>query len=103
MGAASRHKPCHQPLAQALTPDQLRRTPVLWAVHNSSLSDLTHALRGISMKHRQALLLHHVIGLSVAEVASEMSAKPGTVKSWLSRGRAELERQLHYQEAAGND
>lgn len=77
--------------------------PVQRAVHNSSLSDLTHALRGISMKHRQALLLHHVIGLSVAEVASEMSAKPGTVKSWLSRGRAELERQLHYQEAAGND
>ena len=70
---------------------------------SSSLSDLTHALRSVSVKHRQALLLHHVIGLSVAEVASEMSAKPGTVKSWLSRGRAELERQLHYQEAAGND
>ena len=73
------------------------------AAHSSSLSDLTHALRGVSVKHRQALLLHHVIGLSVAEVASEMSAKPGTVKSWLSRGRAELQRQLHYQEAAGND
>ena len=25
------------------------------------------------------------------------------LKSWLSRGRAELQRQLHYQEAAGND
>lgn len=69
----------------------------------SSVADLTHALRGVSVKHRQALLLHHVIGLSVAEVASEMSAKPGTVKSWLSRGRAELERQLNYEEAAGND
>jgi RNA polymerase sigma-70 factor (ECF subfamily) len=69
----------------------------------SSMADLTLALRGVSLKHRQALLLHHVIGLSVAEVASEMSAKPGTVKSWLSRGRAELERQLQYQEAAGND
>jgi RNA polymerase sigma-70 factor (ECF subfamily) len=69
----------------------------------SSLADLTLALRGVSVKHRQALLLHYVIGLSVAEVALEMSAKPGTVKSWLSRGRAELERQLHYQEAGGND
>lgn len=77
--------------------------PFQRAVQNSSLSDLIHALRGVSVKHRQALLLHHVIGLSVAEVASEMSAKPGTVKSWLSRGRAELERQLHYEEAAGND
>lgn len=77
--------------------------PFQQAVQNPSLSDLIHALRGVSVKHRQALLLHHVIGLSVAEVASEMSAKPGTVKSWLSRGRAELERQLHYQEAADND
>lgn len=73
------------------------------AARNFSLSDLTHALRGVSVKHRQALLLHHVIGLSVAEVASEMSAKPGTVKSWLSRGRAEFERQLHYQEATDHD
>jgi RNA polymerase sigma-70 factor (ECF subfamily) len=73
------------------------------ADHSASVSDLARALRGVSVKHRQALLLHHVIGLSVAEVAFEMSSKPGTVKSWLSRGRAELERQLHYQEAAGND
>jgi RNA polymerase sigma-70 factor, ECF subfamily len=77
--------------------------PLQGAALSSSPSELTHALRGVSVKHRQALLLHHVIGLSVAEVASEMSAKPGTVKSWLSRGRAELDRQLHYQEAAGND
>lgn len=77
--------------------------PAVPPAARSSLSDLTHALRDVSVKHRQALLLHYVVGLSVAEVASEMSAKPGTVKSWLSRGRAELERQLHYQEAAGND
>jgi RNA polymerase sigma-70 factor (ECF subfamily) len=70
------------------------------AAHNPAMADLALALRGLSVKHRQALLLHHVVGLSVAEVASEMSAKPGTVKSWLSRGRAELERQLHCQEAA---
>jgi RNA polymerase sigma-70 factor (ECF subfamily) len=45
--------------------------------------------------HRQALLLHYVVGLSVQEVADEMSTRlmpvrPGTVKSWLHRGRAEL-------------
>jgi RNA polymerase sigma-70 factor, ECF subfamily len=45
------------------------------AALSSSLSDLTHALRGVSVKHRQALLLHHVVGLSVAEVPSLPSCR----------------------------
>jgi len=51
-------------------------------------------LRRLSTNQRVALLLHHVVGLSVDEVATEMSARPGTVKSWLSRGRSSLERLL---------
>ena len=51
-------------------------------------------LRRLSPNQRVALLLHHVVGLSVDEVATEMSTRPGTVKSWLSRGRAALERLL---------
>ncbi len=68
----------------------------------SPTGDLADALRHVPMKHRQALLLHHVMGLSVAEVASEMSAPQGTVKSWLSRGRSELEHLL-LEEVADND
>lgn len=49
------------------------------------------ALRKIPIHQRSALFLHHVVGLSVEEVADEMSSKPGTVKSWLSRGRASLD------------
>lgn len=52
------------------------------------------ALEHLPIKQRSALLLHHVVGLSVDEVALEMSAKSGTVKSWLSRGRIELNHQL---------
>lgn len=57
--------------------------------------DLIAALRRLPASHRQALLLHYVVGLSVQEVADEMSTRlapvrPGTVKSWLHRGRAEL-------------
>jgi RNA polymerase sigma-70 factor (ECF subfamily) len=69
----------------------------------SPVGELAEALRHVRRKHRQALLLHHVIGLSVAEVASEMSARQGTVKSWLSRGRNELERLLLDKEDAGDD
>jgi len=57
------------------------------------------ALRRLPIKKRSALFLHHVVGLSVDEVANEMSAKPGTVKSWLSRGRAELDNYLRDKES----
>jgi len=56
------------------------------------------ALRRLPIKQRSALFLHHVVGLSVDEVANEMSTKPGTVKSWLSRGRAELDNYLRDKE-----
>lgn len=69
---------------------------------DSSMVELAAALRGVSIKHRQALLLHHVIGLSIAEIAIEMSSREGTVKSWLSRGRTQLERLLRDREAAGS-
>ncbi len=48
-------------------------------------------LRKIPIHQRSALFLHHVVGLSVEEIADEMSSTPGTVKSWLSRGRASLD------------
>jgi RNA polymerase sigma-70 factor (ECF subfamily) len=56
------------------------------------------ALRRLPLKQRSALLLHHVVGLSVNEVAIKMSTKSGTVKSWLSRGRTELDNCLREEE-----
>jgi RNA polymerase sigma-70 factor (sigma-E family) len=61
--------------------------------------DVQAALRAIPVKQRHALLLHHVIGLPVAEVATEMGAPEGTVKSWLFRGRKALQRSLGMEEA----
>jgi RNA polymerase sigma-70 factor (ECF subfamily) len=69
---------------------------------DSSMVELAAALRGVSVKHRRALLLHYVVGLTIAEIAAEMSAREGTVKSWLSRGRGQLERLLRDREAAGS-
>jgi RNA polymerase sigma-70 factor (ECF subfamily) len=51
---------------------------------------LTTALRRLPGNQRQALALHYLFGLSIAEIAEEAGAPPGTVKSWLSRGRAAL-------------
>ncbi len=61
--------------------------------------DMLKALEALPVRHRQALLLHHVVGLPVADVAREMGAPEGTVKSWLSRGRDTLQRSLGVEEA----
>ncbi|MDG6104358.1 sigma-70 family RNA polymerase sigma factor [Dactylosporangium aurantiacum] len=51
---------------------------------------LVRALREIPARQRQAVVLHYLVGLSVADVATEIGTSAGTVKSWLARGRAAL-------------
>jgi RNA polymerase sigma-70 factor, ECF subfamily len=51
---------------------------------------LVAALRQIPDAQRRAIVLHHLCGLSVEEVAVEVDAPVNTVKSRLTRGRAAL-------------
>jgi RNA polymerase sigma-70 factor, ECF subfamily len=51
---------------------------------------LVQALRRIPEAQRRAVVLHHLVGLSVDEVARETSVPSGTVKARLSRGRTAL-------------
>ncbi len=51
---------------------------------------LVAALRTLPLSQRRALVLHYLLDRPVAEIAVEMDAATGTVKSWLSRGRAAL-------------
>jgi RNA polymerase sigma-70 factor (ECF subfamily) len=55
---------------------------------------LVRALSTLPPKHRRAVVLHHMAQLSVAEIAVQEGVAEGTVKSWLSRGRAALASQL---------
>jgi RNA polymerase sigma-70 factor (ECF subfamily) len=48
------------------------------------------ALRRLPMAQRQALALHYLFDVPIADIAEETGAAVGTVKSWLSRGRARL-------------
>lgn len=48
------------------------------------------ALRKVSAEQRRALVLYHLVDLSVEEIAAETGVPPGTVKARLSRGRAAL-------------
>lgn len=51
---------------------------------------LVRALATIPATHRRAVVLHHLCHLNVAEIADQENVAEGTVRSWLSRGRAAL-------------
>jgi RNA polymerase sigma-70 factor, ECF subfamily len=54
------------------------------------LIDLHDALRALPLGQRQVIVLHHLVGLPVEEVARELRLAPGTVKSRLARGRSAM-------------
>jgi|CZLB01.1.fsa_nt_gi RNA polymerase sigma-70 factor (ECF subfamily) len=51
---------------------------------------LVSALRKIPEEQRRVIVLHHLVGLSVEEIARETGAPSGTVKARLARGRRAL-------------
>ncbi|WP_433296989.1 SigE family RNA polymerase sigma factor [Actinoplanes sp. CA-030573] len=61
---------------------------------------LVTAMRALPPAHRRALALHYLLDRSVAEIAAETGVATGTVKSWLSRGRAGLAAALDPADAA---
>jgi RNA polymerase sigma-70 factor (ECF subfamily) len=48
------------------------------------------ALRRVPAEQRRALVLYHLVDLTVEQIAAETGVRPGTVKARLSRGRAVL-------------
>lgn len=59
---------------------------------------LVQALRQIPADQRRVVVLHHLVGLSVAEIAHEVGAPTGTVKARLARGRRAMAGHLSEQE-----
>jgi RNA polymerase sigma-70 factor (ECF subfamily) len=55
---------------------------------------LVAAMRALPVTQRRALALYYLLDRSVAEIATETGVSTGTVKSWLSRGRAALAESL---------
>ena len=73
----------------ALTPDVA--APIADA---AGKHDLRVAVRLLSARQREAVVLHYFADLSVAEVADAMRCSVGTVKSTLSDARARLKQLL---------
>jgi RNA polymerase sigma-70 factor (ECF subfamily) len=59
---------------------------------------LARTLRKLPLRGREALVLHHVVGLSVQEIAHQLGVPVGTVTARLSRARVALARLLAAEE-----
>jgi RNA polymerase sigma-70 factor (ECF subfamily) len=55
---------------------------------------LVQALRMLPVRQRQAIVLHYLVDLPVAEIAQVLGVPQGTVKSLLARGRRALAAEL---------
>lgn len=60
--------------------------------------DLAAALAGLPAGHREVVVLHYLVDLPVARIATELGVAEGTVKSRLHRARAALAAALDYEE-----
>jgi RNA polymerase sigma-70 factor, ECF subfamily len=69
-------------------------TPPDPAEVTSDLAEISSALGRVPTVQREALILHHLVGLSIDEIARETRTPSGTVKARLARGRAALSRAL---------
>lgn len=59
------------------------------------------ALRRIPEAERRAIVLHHIVGLTVADIAAETGVAEGTVKARLHRGRNRLSGHLTSDDPVG--
>jgi len=65
--------------------------------------DVWRAIGGLSHRQAEAVVLHYVVDLPVAEVAAVMGCREGTAKVHLDRGRRRLARLLEPSEAREED
>jgi RNA polymerase sigma-70 factor, ECF subfamily len=86
---------------------QLRRRPVLapdegTPPDDAELLDLRGAMRRLPARQQEAVALHYLLDLPVAETAAVMGCDEGTVKTHLARARRTLERALHLDDDSGH-
>jgi RNA polymerase sigma-70 factor (sigma-E family) len=81
-----------------------RSEPVaLVETHLSERIDLARALRRLSRRQRQVVVLRYLADWPELEVAGVLGCTPGTVKSHASRGLAQLRQHLDERGAGGGD
>jgi RNA polymerase sigma-70 factor (ECF subfamily) len=78
---------------------RLNPEPRVPAVSVEALA-LAEELRALPLAWRKAIVLHHLVGMPVEEAARTLGVPPGTVKTWLARGRRALAARLGDEQGA---
>jgi RNA polymerase sigma factor (sigma-70 family) len=81
---------------QLRTRPTIRVQPTAEADHDATL-DLRAAIEHLPSRQKQAIALHYMMDLTIADAAAAMGCDEGTVKTHLSRGRSALLRVLRGQ------
>jgi RNA polymerase sigma-70 factor (ECF subfamily) len=83
--------------------DRMQREVADWSGNPETLLDkkqmretVAKAIDSLSPNYREVVTLFYVDGSDVAEISRIVGSPEGTVKSWLSRARAELKRKLQH-------
>jgi len=82
----------HEYEAGALRPDYTQGEAGL--IEEEAIDQLQRALGALPEDYRNALILHHLEGHTVEQVAQLLATRPGTIAARLSRGRAMLRQRL---------
>ena len=80
--------------SSGMTPESRLPSPEEYTLRREVQREVQEALNRLSNDHRLAILLVDLQGLDYAEAAMAMSVSPGTLKSRLSRARAQLREQI---------
>ena len=90
----------------AVTPDQVEATSLTAVDHTENPEEYTSsqevgaeievALRDIRPEYREAIMLWHIEGRPYEEIARIMDLPLGTVKTYIHRGRKELQKRLEH-------
>lgn len=69
-------------------------TPQQALLSDEASGEVTAALSRLALRYRAPLVLREIEGLSYREIAEALGCREGTVKSRISRGKAQLKRLL---------
>ena len=89
-----RPEPAIQPLDESSEPPDPAGDPATTTQQQELRRVVDEAVASLGLAHQEVVVLHHLHGLDVREVAQALGLAEGTVKSRLARARETLRRRL---------
>ena len=92
--AAGRRLALHDALAAGAAAGEPAPDPAALTLTGERRAELLAALGRLAPKHRDVIAMRYLLDLGEAEMVAALGCRPGTVKSRLARGLAQLEKEV---------